>query len=390
MNIAIVKIGARISTSNNNIRNGNAGENRKIIDLFVQNNHSVDLLTLVGKQDNPSVYFNYDNIRSLDIADNYVDTSLYDALVVINGTNNFFGGEDNYNLCETYHVINNFKGPILYFYTDPLCALKQIWGDNFHKRNEKWGTDWKKEDLFISRNDMIMISAATDVDFEKKPFKSKSVIKDFARVEVFEWQKSVLLEPAETVNTNKDVDLVYGGFYRGGTRHKQMEEYLFDTPYSSRFFGKIQPKHFESEYEKRPEFYEKTGDWSFFKKETNKALATIIFAEDTYHDSIVTMRVYASILSNVVVFIDEKYDSKHRTFNNDFNYVNSKSDVAARLARLKTEPGLFEEIVTAQLNAHRLDRDIFYNEFNSLLDFIEPNNIKIEYEKPNDLTQFFT
>jgi hypothetical protein len=239
-----------------------------------------------------------------------------------------------------------------------------------------------------------MISAATNVDFSKKPFKNNSVIDKFDRVEVFEWQKSVLLEPAEEININKDVDLIYGGFYRGGTRHKQMEEYLFNTKYDSRFFGKIQQKHFPADYDVKPEFYEKTGDWKFFKKETNKSLSTIIFAEEAYHDSIVTMRVYASILSNVVVFIDEKYDSKHNIFPDDifngFNYVNSSDDVEKKINKLKENPSLFEYIVNKQLEAHQLDRDIFYSEFNDILNFITPNNKKINYESKNNLLNFFT
>jgi len=374
MDVAIVKIGARIATTTTGVRNGNAGENRKIIDLFIENGHNVDLITKVGKKDNPTEYFEYDKIQSLEIADHYKDTDKYDVLVVINGTNNFFGGYDNYNICETYHIINNFKGKILFFYTDPLCALKQVYGKNFFKRNEKWGTDWTEADLLLQREDIIMISAASGVDLNTKPFTSNGVFDKFSKITFFEWQKSVIFDDAldKVKFEDKELDVMYGGSFRGGVRLNYMLEYMFDTIYTAGFFGKISEKQFKnSEYTNTPTFLNKVGGWDFFKEQTNRALATIIFAEETYSDSIVTMRVYASVLSNVVVFIDENYDPHHKIFPDSlfskFLYVSNKEELTRKIGMLKARPDFYAALLRAQKSHLSIDKDKFYKDFNNLL-----------------------
>jgi len=375
-NILITKLGSRINTSSRKVKNGNAGENEKIVKLFLK--HNVHLIEKRNKNPkntkNSNDMFFGKHTPILNYEDN-VDTSIFDVLVIIGGTSNFFGGVDNYGLAEDYKIINEFNGTILYFYTDPDCALKQIWTDNFHKRNKKWNTNYTKEEMFIQREDIIFISSTnTPVDFTKKPFSSPSVIDKFKKVQHFEYQKSVIFDKEVNIDRleGPSIDLVYGGFYRGGARRKDMLRYMFDTEYSARFFGKISLDQFKlSEDEhisKYPQFVPEQGDWEFFKQSTNDALATIIFAEDTYSDSIITMRVYAAVLSNTVVFIDRKYDSKMKIFNNEFNYVSGKEEVQQKLKEIKSwSEQEYYDFCQNQITQLSINEEEFYQEFDDIL-----------------------
>jgi len=254
-----------------------------------------------------------------------------------------------------------------------LCSLKQIWSDNFYKRNEKWGTNWTKEELYISRDDIITISAATDL-IKTHKVNGKDVPMNF--VEVLEWQKLVALDKPLKLRekSTKSYDLIYGGFYRGGKRHKQMFKYFHDVPYKAKFFGKIEAKHFEKDKHSNPPVYLKESKgWEFFKEQTNNSLATIIFAEEEYCDNIITMRVYASILSNTIVFIENSYDTLHKIFPDDifhgFNYVKDHVDLAKKLEVVKSfTDEQYDEYCKKQLEMLKCyGAELIFEEFDSIL-----------------------
>jgi len=384
MNILLMKIGGRINTGTRKPTNGNAGENKLIVELFLKGGHNVTLCTKYVKGDDPETYFGSNKVSAVDLAliddVNNIDMSKYDKLVVINGSKNFFGGQDG-GICATYKVLNTFPKEVIFFYTDPLLTLSQVWNDKFDEaRNPGWGTKWTESDLLITRKDITLLAASKGTDLTKKPFVAKGIFTDYKEIIEFEWQKAVIFGNSVHANPSeeKQIDLIYGGFYRGGARRSQMIEFMFDTDYNAAFFGKIEEHVFKltkkeiASIKKYPSFKKELGDWDFWKKETNKAYATIVFAEDTYCDAIVTMRVYAAALSNVIVFIEDKYDSKHTIFPNDtfrgFNYVKDKEDLSRKMKIIKSfTTEQYNKMCKSQIKQLRNGTKDLFKDFNSAL-----------------------
>lgn len=387
MKVGIIKIGGKLKTHNKRITNGNIEENKSITNLFLKNGIDVTLITAFDKNNNPKVFFGYDNVQCMDLET--ADTTGMDMLVVINGSTNFYGGFDTNHVFKTYQVINSYKGnQVLFFYTDPATNLKQIWSDNIlNKKNEKWGTNWTKEDLYISRDDITFMSAAKNLSLDDKMFQKKG-IPEFKDLKIFEWQKSVLFESEYTTDlSDKSVDLIYGGYFRGGARKQQMLDYFFDTDYSARFFGKITLDMFklsEPNDNKQPEFVKLSGDWNFFKDSTSNALSTVIFAESEYQDNIVTMRVYASVLANVVVFVEDKYDSKHTIFGDGFNYINSKEELSEKIAEVKTwSTEKYFNFCKDQKSKLRINQEDFFADFAKIVN-LETKDLSVKQDLLSD------
>lgn len=377
MRVGIVKLGFnKISFApNKRVTNGNLGEIELIIRLFTENNCKITLCDTQIKApdieaaiESVNTRFKVEDTKHFSTRTNLHDELEADILVVIGGTVNFFGGSDGSCILNSYHVINNFKGKVYYFYSDPLCTLQKSVGREGIKRDD----ESIPFNIELTRP-ITLINCAKTFDVEAKPWNAKNVYTEFNQIIAFEFSKSSIFGPVLKSNfAYKDVDLVYGGFYRSGKRRKQMMEYLFNTGYSSRFFGGMELEDFAVKEKENitifPDFEKKTGDWNFFKKETNRAYATIVFAEDTYQDNITTMRVYYSVLSGTLVLIDGKYDSAKLLFNKDFFYVNNKEDVQKRLDVLKSlSTEKYQELLDYQYKCLNIDKSEYYQSFWKLI-----------------------
>lgn len=380
MTVAILKIGMKKISfdTNRRITNGNIGEIKQIVGLFININCDIIICDSNDKVDdvNKSIesirrHFSKSNIEHYSILNNS-DMLNADMLVVIGGTTNFFGGCDNFNALGTYKFINEFKGKVIYFYTDPLCApLKKIGHD-------KVKTKIPDVPLQIEiTKQMSLITCEKKFDKSKNPWKRKNIINTFDNIYHFEFSHSSIFDTRHDLNFNyKNTDLVYGGFYRGGARRELMLEYFFNTDYSSKFFGGIELEQFklsssDLDTYKLPEFYNKKGDWDFFKEETNKALATVIFGEDTYQDNIITMRVYYSVLSSTIVFIDKNFDSNKLLFKQDFFYVSSKEELNEKIKKLKTlSLDQYTKLLDYQYSCLNIDKIEYYSRFKQIVQSI--------------------
>lgn len=371
MKVGVVKIGFNniVFDLSKRVSNGTLGEIEQIIKLFVNTGCQVTICDNNNDEDKiaknlayNNIHFGVNNLRHCSVVkDQKLEA---DILCVIGGTSNFFGGHDTNHVLNTYKFINEFEGKILFFHTDPLCVPMAKIG-----RPVGLKTKYDIPTEVYLKNSMYLVNCEKSFNPEKKPWNKKNVVNQFDEVFNFEFSKSCIFNDRLKDIPEKETDLVYGGFFRGGVRKKQMLEYFFDTPYSSRFFGKISLADFKLETDKCPEFKMQTGGWDFFKQETAKALATVIFAEETYQDNIVTMRVYYSVLSNTVVFVDNKYDSKHNLFKDDFYYVNNKQELEERINKLKTlTPKEYKEMLDYQYKCLNYSKEDYYNEFKEILD----------------------
>lgn len=368
MKIAIMKLGRnKISfAKGERITNGNMGEIEQIVKLFTNTDCDITICETKKSNAEDSVeHFGYHKIDHHSLLDG---APKVDVLVVIGGTTNFFGGADSTDALLMYKTINEFNGKILYFYTDPLCAPAKKIG------HQKVKTDLDIPLEVTIQRPMHLLTCEKQYDPTKNPWKSKNVYKEWESVHHFEFsQSSIFNNRLESNFDNKDIDLVYGGFYRGGARRDQMIEYFFDTPYSARFFGGIKLDQFKFDQvpNKIPEFDPKKGGWSHFQEQTNRALATVIFGEKSYQDNIVTMRVYYSVLSGTVVFVDDTYDSSHKLFGDDMFYVKSKSDIENRIAAIKKmNMEQYKKLLDYQYSKLNIDKNEYYAKFKSILDVL--------------------
>ena len=101
MKIAVVKLGARVSYSSQGT-SGGTGEAISIINML-KSHADVTVFTKILKKDK-----NPDDVTFVDIEDD-CNTANFDALVVINGSVNFFGGAEDWHQIMNYKIINIYE-----------------------------------------------------------------------------------------------------------------------------------------------------------------------------------------------------------------------------------------------------------------------------------------
>ena len=214
--IAVIKLGARISISSVGT-SGGTGEALSIINLLVKSGYSVDAYTKVLKGDIlPS------DFSIIDIETNYrnINDKGYSALVIINGSVNYFGGQDVPSQTLCYNLINNFKGKIFYILCDCKLFLKQIWNSVKNKQ-----FNYEEKDINITRNDIVYITQPRNID---KTLQLSRKYLDISECRHFPFEKFPLINNKYlSFNYNPKYDLLYGGTFRGGSREKDMIKFYF-------------------------------------------------------------------------------------------------------------------------------------------------------------------
>lgn len=336
MKIAVVKIGGRISLSG-----GVSPWEAYHITNYINGAYSplpspVSPFTSIVKNDK-TPWPRCIN-HPIDISEGPDRINDFDALVVINGSINFFGGVIDEATINTYKTISKFKGKLFYVYVDTLLPFKQLWPmiENRH------GHNIKKEDVWID-NDATYISQFYNIEETKKIIEKTSDIplKDIKHLQI---SNIAYYENEQHEVVNPEYDLAYGGSFRAGKRANDLLKFYFNTGGSSYLFGSITPNHFKKKIEgftedQMPVFgkrvkYHKVGE------EARKARATIIIGDETYKklDNI-PMRVFEAIRAGTIVFIDETYDVNRRIFKDNtiakgiknFSYVKDGKEAIEKL-----------------------------------------------------------
>lgn len=373
MKIGVIKLGARISFDSLGT-SGGTGETISIIKMLALGGAEVIALTKMIKNESQTPM---DNVYVLPILDWYqeVNDLELDALLVLNGNVNFFGGAEDEPQIANYHIINNFKGPVFYNYCDPALTLKQLWPAIEKK---EWGSKYKKSNIDIVRNDIIYLSQPYDTNkVLTEVLTGKQEIKP-GKIAHYPFEQFPCLHPQTPFNEEPSVDLSYGGTMRGGKREKKMIKYYFDYPedISVEMFGKITKEDFKpkniANINRFPEF---TGavNYGDMHRKMNDAMTHVVIGDVLYEEiEDIAQRCYESIWSKNVVFIDSDLDSVKRIYKNDktlteFLYVASKEEVIDRIRMLKTDIALCKSIVEDQIKAIDFDPKRYCTEFVKLI-----------------------
>jgi hypothetical protein len=356
MKVAVIKIGSRISFNANDTSGAN-GEARSICKMLKRGGAEVHIYTKILKKDTLVEDYHWHNL-----GDSIVTASLqaYDALVVLNGNLNFFGGAEDPEQLLNYTIINVFPKKVFYIYCDPELTLKQVWPSVSKK---PWAGNWSQEMLHVGRSDIIYLSQPHDVVKVIHDLKKNEVVPALAVH--FPFEKFPCLNGQLPFNKTPEVDLSYGGTMRGGKRAKKMVKFYFGHPdsVSVEMFGKIEWKDFDSRLltgQRPPEF---TGPVKYDEMlpKMNKAMAHCVIG-DPYYEQIsdVPQRAYESIWSSVVTFIDNDMDKLRRVYGRDpilsnFLYVKDRQELTEKIQLLKSDISLRRQIVEDQISAIAFD-----------------------------------
>lgn len=355
MKIAMIKIGSRISSTGTSAA---GGQSLGIAHLLSKSGNQVDCYTkiLKGQQTNP-----YKNVYIKDIFANYKDVyNNYDKLIIMSGNVNFYGGVENTLQILNYKIINNFKGQLYYFLVDVNLFLKQIYKNVI---NRSWGSKYTEKDLNIVRDDIVYISQPYDIDavwdkINKIDIKIKNVIH-------FPLQKWILMRNRLQFNDNKTIDLIYGGANRPSRIKKILQFYFDQNDLHVQIFGNFKVDKNKTKNLKEP-IFSKSVKFTQFMDKMSSANSTLILGDKWYQGKNITLRVYQSILANVVTFIDVQFDPQKRIYKNkylqQFLYVKDKAELNQKIKYIK-DNNLIKKICDLQY----IDVNININEFSNKL-----------------------
>lgn len=365
MKIGVIKLGARISYSSQGT-SGGTGEALSIINMLHLGGAQPIVLTKILKNDvNPSY------IEFRDILDPKTDD--LDALLVINGRVNFFGGAEDVSQIMNYKIINQFNGPISYAYCDPELTLVEI-VDSIEKK--EWSSNWNLNDLKISDKKIKYISQPSDLKVISNWFK-KNVVKPSSIIH-FPFEQFPCLNEIIPYNDNPSVHLSYGGTMRNNKRQKKMIKYYFDHPKEIKveMFGKINLEDFnEKYYDKNSIFPMFTGAVKYDKMlyKMNDAMCHCVIGDPIYEESNdIAQRTYESIWSSVVTFIDNDLDKSKRVYGkseylSEFLYVNSKQELSNKIKFLIDNPEKRKKIIDRQFETIAFDSAKYTESFVNLV-----------------------
>lgn len=362
MKVAVIKLGSRISFNANDTSGGN-GEARSIIKILEQAGVEVHIYTKILKKDNLLPQYHWHNI-----AEDHMTTGHLDALLVINGNVNFFGGAEDPEQILNYKMINHFHGKVFYAYCDPALTLKQLWPAIEKK---PWATNWRREDIEITREDIIYLSQPYDIDKVQGIVSGKNCVQPFDIIHFPFEQFPCLNDQIPACSFDElEVDLSYGGTMRGGKRIAKMIDFYFAFPAGMRveMFGKITKEDFleHPKYGNGLKFTYKDENYPNFTgpvkyadmlPKMNKAMSHIVIGDPLYEEiNDMAQRAYESIWSGVVTFIDHDLDSLRRVYGADkeladFLYVRGRADAHQKIMLLKKDPDMRMQIVNDQLKA---------------------------------------
>lgn len=376
MKVGVLKLGSRISFNANDTSGGN-GEARSIIKMLKGGGADVHIFTKILKKDTLLPEYTWHDLSSREAffknLANSTDEKEFDALIVLNGNVNFFGGAEDPEQLLNYAIINFFPGPVFYIYCDPSLTFKQVWPSVAKK---PWASNWTEADLNITRDDIIYISQPYDVDKVVAKLSKNEIIP--GQITHYPFEKFPCLNEQLPMNPTPEVDLSYGGTMRGGKRAKKMVKFYFGHPseISVEMFGKIELKDFNEKLlvgtPTTPVF---TGPIKYDEMlpKMNKAMAHIVIG-DPYYEEINDMaqRAYESIWSNVVTFIDSDLDQLRRVYGRDkiladFLYVSDRKEVTEKILLLKNDPHLRKQILEDQLAAINFDAADYCGSFVNIL-----------------------
>jgi len=366
MKLAVIKLGGRI---NGNADGAVGGEVLVAIDLLVRGDNNVHFFTNILKKDVPLKGATGHQIEDFNPRDNY------DALVVINGNINYYGGQEPELEMQNLKLLNSFPGKVFYFMFDPMLPLKQHW-DGVSKKQEKynWKNKYSKQEIEIVRDDITVISQPYALDEVKKIWdKSGIKVKDIIHYPLYKMHLVYYDRLPLDENITRNVDLLYGGTFRNKKREDKLIKYYFGYPddFNVEIFGKIELNHFTEKkiLGLRPPTFTGQVKATEMRSKMSSGYATVIIGDKWYEGKNLAQRIYESILANTVTLVDAELDPHRLVYGDRMNtlYVNSKDNVKEVIDFIKFSDGL-KRVCDLQYDLVYISKQKYVNDLRRLLE----------------------
>lgn len=365
MKLAVLKLGARLTYSDSNT-SGGTGEAINIIRMLITSGAEVHAYTKVlAKDPKPPI-----GVTLLNIETTEFDSTNYDALIVINGNVNFFGGAEDKSQILNYKIINNFKGKVFYIYCDPNLQLKQIWSS---VEKKPWGSKWKQSDIEITRKDIRVISQSKNLKMVNELFSKAGI--EVSNYYHYEFEKFPMMW--DSIESEPIVDIMYGGTFRAGRRENSLAKFYFGYPDDIlvEVFGKIKLEDFNSKNISglKPPLFTGPVNYNDMLNKMTNSLSHIVIGDNHYPKiGMISQRTYESVQAGCITFIDSEFDTSQRVFGSNVElskllYVKSTDDVIKRIRDIK-KLNYRSEIIEAQKKAINFDAKYYCD---GLIDLIK-------------------
>lgn len=368
MKLAIIKIGGRITA---NANGATGGEVLHAVELLLKGGNDIHCFTTIIKNDKLINGVKIRDILQFDVNEKF------DALIVINGNINFYGGVTSDHEMQNLKIINSFKGKVVYMLFDPMLPLKQYW-DGIETKQEKynWKKKYSKEEIYIERDDIIYISQPYDLEAVNDLLLKTGV--KHSKIYHYPLYKMHLTtyDRFEFKEIDREVDISYGGTFRNKKRESKLIKFYFHYPeeYKVEIFGKIELEQFSQNKIRslRPPKFCKGVSHDMVRDRMSKSLSTIVIGDKWYEGRNLAQRIYENILSNTITFIDKELDPKRLVYGSDdpfFDqlYVSSKDEVIELIEKTKLDKKLIKHICNKQYEAVQINKQEYINNLTNLI-----------------------
>lgn len=366
MKIAVLKLGGRIANEGFGITSFEAVSVCKMLSI---GGFKVDCFTKISSSDKPIKELNI-----LEITDHYDKISRnYDALVVLNGNINFYGGVETPEQLLNLHIINNFKGHVFYVFIDTLLPLKNVWNSI---QKKPWKNKYQEKDMLISRDDIIYLTMCYDTEAVKNITEKTGI--NPKKVVYFPFEKYAFFGDRLNFIGNKTVDLIYGANSFRNKREKKIIKYYLDLPsdIKCQFYGKMKKEDFNPKLicdKTFPEFRPPV-QYKENANVLNSSISTLNISDTFNEGRQLNPRVYETVLANVVSFMDLDYDPNKKAFNDselkDFLYVKTQKDLIEKIRFLKNDESYMNKIIDLQYKDSYVSKESLSQSFCSLISTI--------------------
>jgi hypothetical protein len=375
--VGVVKLGARITWETDAAVG--PGEAISICKALTRGGAEVHVFTKILAKDtlDPSIQWHNtvgSDARSIHAGQD-LDTTGLDALLVINGNVNFFGGAEDRAQILNYTIINRFAGPVIYVMCDPELPMLQIWENVSKKQVDpkyNWENVYAESDIRVTKP-INVLCQPFNVQAMQETWKSKKGAVPLGTMFHFPMERFPLLNEWLDYAETPAVDLLYGGTARGGRRIPNLYKWYCGLPedLNVEIFGKIDNEDFEKHNKigklpvKRYPTFTGMVKYSEVLPKMNNALAHLVTGDPSYETlDLIPQRVAECIAAGNIVFIDANIDKSRRIYPvgteaHDFLYVQTQDELVERLRVLKEEPSLRSTLWQQQTIATNFNADTF-------------------------------
>lgn len=298
MRIAITKIGANITFSNQNASAANADILYALRTLGAKRNEITIVTHKTRNTQLPKV------LKFQEIQDTR-DFNKFDCVLVFNGAYNFFGGAEDPNLIALYKALSNTAKRIFYVQTDGAMYFQKLW-PLIEKR--EWAQKYNSAMFHVNPGNVVYLTQGRNLD---KMYDKLDKVKNKcgpSQMFHFPWERTILTAHEKHFtkplipHADREYDLAFGGATRNSYKRKKIEKYYNSPKLKTLLFGNLRGVTAPNADMKPKVGYQQMIPTMM------KARGTVIFGDELYNNNFHTLRIYESLLAGCLVMFDKEFN----------------------------------------------------------------------------------